>query len=179
MSARLKISNSSNEILSEYVKCIIPGDSYIENNVNYGHGVNIDGVVWAPVNVGETWSDKFGNLYLSGVAKTVCPTGWRLPTGKELVSLESNYSDFTTYNGVKGRWFSGSKKWSNEVPSIFLTASGRLDGDNELGGKESLGCYWSSTMSTIYTYYLRFDKRSVDYSNTNYHYSFSARCVKE
>ena len=179
MSVRLKISNSSNEILSEYVKCIIPSDSYVENNVNYGHGVNIDGVVWAPVNVGETWSDKFGRLYLSGVAKTVCPTGWRLPTGKELVSLESNYSDFTTYNGVKGRWFSGSKKWSNEVPSIFLTASGCLDGDNKLGEKESIGYYWSSTMRTIYTYYLRFDKRSVDYSSTNYNYSFSARCVKE
>lgn len=179
MSVRLKISNSSNEILSEYVKCIIPSDSYVEKNVNYGHGVNIDGVVWAPVNVGETWSDKFGKLYLSGVAKTVCPTGWRLPTGKELVSLISNYSDFTTYNGVKGRWFSGSENWSNEVPSIFLPASGHLDKDNKPEYKETIGWYWSSTMRTIYTYFLRFDERSVDYSSTNGTAYYSVRCVKE
>ena len=62
VNARLKISDGTNEILSEYIRLIpdgytIPvpptqGDYIDGNGNNFGRGVTIDGVTWAPVNCG-------------------------------------------------------------------------------------------------------------------------------
>ena len=47
---------------------VIDYDDYIdEYGINHGHGVNIDGVVWAPVNCGYHVADyKYGKLYQWG-----------------------------------------------------------------------------------------------------------------
>lgn len=76
----------------------------------------------------------------------------------------------TTFNGVKGRWFSCSKNYSDSVPAIFLPI---------LNGDSSYGNYWSSTAGNgDSAYYLYFSGSSV-YMNSNSRSNvYSVRCLK-
>lgn len=63
-SARLKISDGSNEIVSDYIQLIPVGVDYIDKNgINFGPGIIIDDAIWAPVNCGSTESDIYGEYY--------------------------------------------------------------------------------------------------------------------
>ena len=86
ISVRLKLSCGTAEVLSDYFK-LYP--KQITNNelkyfdsggVYLGQGVKIDGVVWAPVNVGSLDGKEYGKLYDFSEAQDKCPSGWRLPT---------------------------------------------------------------------------------------------------
>jgi uncharacterized protein (TIGR02145 family) len=114
---------------------------------------------------GDTWTDD----------KSPCPTGWRLPTIKELTALVNAGYIWTTVNGVRGRLFgSGDNR-------LFLPASGYR---HYLNGKEnyvgSSGNYWSSTVFRRYAYYLKFNNSTV-YPNSNSPRAngYSVRCVAE
>ena len=75
----------------------------------------------------------------------------------------------TTFNGMQGRWFSGSKTYSDSVPAVFLPVIN--------GG--SSGDYWSS--SAYYgssAYYLFFNGSSVNVSNNDRSSAYSVRCLK-
>lgn len=104
-------------------------------------GILIDGLTWALCNVGTSlYPEEYGNTYNFEQAQTVCPSSWRTPTREELQSLSAHYSAYITYNGVKGRWFSGSNVYSESAPAIFLSVlSGSLNGG-----------YWSSEVFNIY-----------------------------
>lgn len=130
--------------------------------------VEIDGKVWCGSNAGGTLK---GATYKYEEALNACPRGWRLPTKSELSDLIRNYSDVTTCNGLSGRWFSGSAKFSDTAKSIFLPFS-----------DDSTGYYWSSTASDRYggyAYYLSFNGSEVnvyDYYRSN---AYSVRCLKD
>lgn len=135
----------------------------------------IAGLWWYPNNVGYSVSNTYGEQYTSYQAKTTCPSGWRVPTRDEQSSLSAHYSDFTTCNGMNGRWFSGSNTYSESVPSIFLPAAGN-DGSN----RGSYGCYWSSAIINGYDgYSLCFDSFNVSMNINNRSNSYSVRCVKD
>ena len=139
----------------------------------------IDGKTWKQFNLGASESNLYGSRYTYDNAQTACPTGWRLPTKDELESLSANYSDWTTYLGVKGRWFSGSQSYSQTAPAIFLPELFTY----------SFGRYWSSTDAgqeridgedVFNIYFLYIDRANVindDYGSTTNEYS--VRCLKD
>ena len=136
-------------------------------------GAVIDGKTWMQYNVGASEANLYGDHYNFDDAQSACPTGWRVPTSAELKSLSANYSDWTTYLGVKGRWFSGSQTYSSTVPAIFLPV---------YSSNSSYGNYWSSTEYSSYgAYYLYFYSGFVYvYYDFNYRSSeMSVRCLKD
>ena len=130
----------------------------------------IDGKTWKQFNVGTRLGNKYGDKYNFDDAQSACPTGWRAPTFAEIRSLAAHYSNWTTYLGMKGRWFSGSQTYSSTAPAIFLPVK-------SLGS--SIGYYWSSTEYTSdFAYYLYFYSGIVyvGYSRSN---EMSVRCLKD
>lgn len=177
--ARLKISDGSNEVLSSYIKLLpeqytIPieeGDYVDKNGINFGKGIVIDGVTWAPVNCGTTTTDLYGSHYTFDKAQSACPDGWRTPTIDELNSLVAHYSEWTTNNnGTQGRWVSGSKSYSSSVTALFLPAM----------SSTATGSYWSSTKyGTSNGYGVSLKKGTVYQHNCSKTYTHSVRCLKK
>ena len=132
--------------------------------------VVIDGKRWLNFNVGASESNLYGSGYKFDNAQTACPTGWRVPTKAELESLSANYSDWTTYLGMSGRWFSGSQTYSSSVSAIFLPVL----------YSDSYGYYWSSTEDDSgYAYCLYFGVGDVDVRCYNRSDEWSVRCLKD
>ena len=151
-------------------------------------GLDIDGVRWMIYNCETTSTasyDKFitstGSGYVYSAASVACPSGWRLPTEKELKALSTNYSAQTSYKGVNGRWFSGTKTYSTDVNRVFLPTQ---DETGNSSSKRQRGYYWSSTRTDGYgydTYYktLNFNSSLVSIEGRNNVLYASVRCVKD
>lgn len=147
LNIRLKISSGSSEVLSEYVgiqpyKSSSDLDYHDKNGVYQGQAVEIDGLMWAPVNAGSDGTNIYGELYNFSEAGEVCPSGWRLPTKNELFSLSKNHASSSS-NGVFGFDFYGSASPSSDRPKVFFPAAGQYTMGNVVD-KGSRGYYWSS-----------------------------------
>ena len=69
-----------------------------------------------------------------------CPEGWRVPTLAELTALHNEEHEWTTRNGIRGRYFGTAPN------RIFLPASGgRSHNTGALQNVGTWGNYWSST----------------------------------
>ena len=201
-----------------------------EYGINHGQGVEIDGVVWAPVNCGYhatdykygklyQWGRKYGQGYDSNDASVPsivsgpvslsegqsssnsnkfykrpsdpydwstpqdgtlwnsgteddpvkteydpCPTGWRVPTYAELSNLTSNYSSWTTYDGLSGYWFSGSNSYSESASRVFFPAAGLREGEyGNTYQRDTVGYYWSSGVYLSHSHLLDFDLSNVNW----------------
>ena len=100
----------------------------------------------------------------------------RLPTVGEFQELNSNCtSEWTDEDGVAGRRFTSRINGN----SIFFPASGSYGGTT-LGGRGSIGNYWSSSyFSATNAYYLYFNSSNVSpASSSSRRYGFTARAVQ-
>jgi len=136
--------------------------------------IEINGVKWANCNLGSSKPTDFGEYYTWGAAKLACSRGWRLPTEKELKSLISAGSIWTTINGVAGRLFGTSPN------QIFLPAAGYCWNDSTFKKVGTDGKYWSSTdeygKGTL-AYIIYFNSSSIDTNNGNTAHGRTVRCV--
>jgi len=106
------------------------------------------------------------------------PTGWRIPTIKEINSLfdENKVSnEWVTQNGINGRKFTDISNGN----TIFLPAVGTRD----IGGKlrrdvNITGNYWSSTPLNVFIYYYGCSKDRCHTTVCYNTFGFSLRCVK-
>lgn len=185
LNARINISCTYNEIISDYARLISRSNlEYVDDRgAAYGEAVNIDGLLWAPVNVGASEKNMEGRYYSYEEAKHVCPRGWRLPTFNETNSVKSHYSDFMQFGTVYGRWFSGSREYSTIIPSIFLPAAGYYAVNTSMIEKlNEQGEYWAlhKTEPNGMANLLYFNSSQTDVSNTISPSSFkmTTRCVK-
>lgn len=118
-----------------------------------------------------------------------CPSGWRVPTLREIDALGSNYSELVTYKGVRGRWFSGNTVYGSGVPAIFLPVAGYISNQGVAKHRQAgnsydapEGLYWSSTPFSYGSYYsakgLRLTPSYVDivYGQAD---AYTIRCVAE
>jgi uncharacterized protein (TIGR02145 family) len=124
---------------------------------------------WAYDNNTEN-AAKYGYLYFYETAKTVCPSGWHLPTDAEWKTL------VTFLGGDKQA--GGKLKESGFLP----LAGGFRNGFGVYSGLGTHGMWWSSTWTTEFnaSYRLltfesgKFEKRSLGKIS-----GFSVRCVKD
>ena len=134
-----------------------------------GGTIEIDGLVWAKMNVGWRTDNLYGGIYTFDDSRKVCPDGWRTPTKDEFESLSAHTSGVTIFKETSGCWYSGSKTYSESVPAVFMPY---LEGSTS-------GHYWSSTeYDSNYAYSLDFAAFEV---HVDYSYrlgTYSVRCVK-
>ena len=108
-----------------------------------------------------------------------CPKGWRVPTYYELEELHVNRSSLTTNTlGQRGYWATGFTPYSNDVPKVFLTASGYRDFNGEGDTRGTFGVYWSSTPFDNHSIFVISNSGS-NYDAAGRSYGFSVRCVQE
>ncbi len=203
--ARLKISDGTKEVLSEYIPLKksngTPSDiDYIDRyGTNFGPGVEIDGTIWAPVNCGSKVNNDSGIMlryneygdhysYEDMETKTTCPNGWRAPTGTEANTLIENHSELTRYKKMKGYWFSGSTPYSENTAAIFLPLAGDMhyDESGQLITRLNHATYWVNIndvkWDVEYSLILTFTEQDAPsvYRIGDLHSVFhSLRCVKE
>ncbi len=100
--------------------------------------------------------------YTDDAARVNWGGSWRMPTRAEYDELRNHCTwEWTTLNGIQGCKVT-SKKNGN---SIFLPAAGYRN-DSSLRNAGSFGNYWSSSLSTNFSYnayYLSFGSGSVDW----------------
>lgn len=127
----------------------IGSQCWMAENLNY----DIDGSWY--YNNSKTNGDKHGRLYTFEVAKTACPSGWRLPTDNDFKILES-------YLGME-RLDLDKTGWRADSVGSLLKSNKSWDGNNEKdfnalpsGGREESGSFsgleqgvsfWTSTES--------------------------------
>ena len=119
------------------------------------------------------WSTPTGTTWKK--ENDPCPQGWRVPTRSELSSLVTSGSEWTTLNGVKGRYF------GSDEHIVFIPAAGfRNWEDGWLYSVGYSGVYWSSTpYGGEYAYFLSFEVDDVLMSYKYRASGCSVRCVKE
>jgi uncharacterized protein (TIGR02145 family) len=166
-------------------------------------GVLINGVVWAKYNVDEpgvfaATPESAGQFYQWGKnttdwdrsysysattwekANDPSPTGWRVPTSAEIVSLHDETkvtSEWIIQNGVKGRKYTDIGSGN----SIFFCAAGCLLWSNGEGSyKTEDGFYWSSTRANSNdAYVLQFVQWNSSRNYYNRKSGYSIRPVAE
>jgi uncharacterized protein (TIGR02145 family) len=126
---------------------------------------------------GTTWDDSMPNGDSWKKANDPCPTGWRIPTFEEQQSLVASGSEWTTLNGVNGRYFGGGDK------RVFFPVAGYRSGsDGTLFYVGIGGDYWSSTptpANSTRAYHIGIDSGDALMYVAARSHGLSVRCVSE
>lgn len=232
----------------------VANKKYVVGDADYGYGIVIGDVVWAPVNCGYEpatadckgypygklyqWGRKYGqgydendatypsgdnlmegpvmpsigksdeNAYVfftasqspydwckvpndalwntgteSSPVKTnadPCPTGWRVPTYKELKMLQQNSSWTINDAGQIVFCFSGEYTCIDGAPQVFFSAAGyRYLGGGETFARGDYGYYWSSKPLDISASFLSCCTSDSGMSRGTRANGYSVRCVQE
>ena len=121
------------------------------------------------------WNASESTSKISKSNNDPCPSGWRVPSSKELDGLIKNYSAWTDYNGQNGYWFSGTQSYSAAGARVFFPAAGDRASEGFAYNRRYIGCYWDADMKEL----------SFDYERINHHdpsryvRAHSIRCVQE
>ena len=120
---------------------------------------------------GTTWDDTDADGDTWEKMNDPCPTGWRMPTLNEQVSLASAISKWITLNGINGHTFGSGDN------TLFLPAADIRDPYNGLlCSASSGGIYWSGSNGSV----LGLNSSNVlpiDYFKRAF--GLSVRCVAE
>ncbi len=122
-----------------------------------------------------------------------CPMGWRVPTLTEFEQLIDNHSSrvVDADTGITGMWFSGSNKYSESVPRVFLPAAGNIYWTQknvpDYRERDSAGSYFTSSSKFYQSQYYEFGVGHISFNTAVYvptydspsGYGRSVRCVKE
>lgn len=153
-----------------------------ESSYSHKPSITIDGVTWATRNLDATRNEPYGAVFTYEKALSACPDGWRLPTSDEISKLARFCSQVASHDGMRGKWFSGSNPYRENVEAVFLPFAG-ADCGSGISSRGVIGEYW-----LIDNKYYRFfpDEDAYRYALTGVfagqnatNCAFSVRCVKD
>ncbi|MBI5010538.1 MAG: hypothetical protein HZB98_13035 [Bacteroidia bacterium] len=156
--------------------------------------ITLNGITWMAENLrfktknGAVYYDNnpdnardYGMLYDWKAAKTVCPSGWHLPSGNEFRTLSDHFQ-------LQESW----RKESKDTVSFTIQLGGFQDHEGTFSELDESGYYWTATeydnKSAEYFSYLIIDNMIVtdisrkedvdDISGTDKNDKYSVRCIK-
>jgi len=125
--------------------------------------------------------DKYGRLYNWSAAKSVCPTGFHLPSDDEWTML-TDYVGGEDIAGTKLKSTTGWNSWRGVPTGSDDYGFSALPGGNSSGGSGNIGYWWSATESGVGNAWgrgMRYNGADV-YRNSNDKTTlFSVRCVQD
>ncbi|MDR1761729.1 MAG: fibrobacter succinogenes major paralogous domain-containing protein, partial [Bacteroidales bacterium] len=155
-----------------------PG-TFVQNPEDFGMFYQWNSKVgWSATNPSvSTDGSSWNNSWNGGGATTwekqndPCPAGWRMPTIRELTSLNNAGSIWTTQNGVKGRLFGSGAN------SIFLPAMGFLNNSTGMLSDGAISDYWCDASSSAFgrAYALNFRSSNAIMAELDASYGQSVR----
>ena len=129
--------------------------------------------------------DDLGKLY-NGFAildkRGICPEGWSVPTNQEwqkLIDFLGGKKNAVDQLKSSNGWYQGKNGSSNSIFSGYPLGSRNVKG--EFAGNANYTDWWTSTMTSTYSLYIRslsFSSDDVYEDIFNYNYGLSVRCVK-
>jgi uncharacterized protein (TIGR02145 family) len=131
----------------------------------------------------------YGRLYDWNTAKTVCPSGWHLPSREEwgnLAKVAGGTGDYGA-DGTAGKALKATNGWNtngNGTDNYGFSAlpGGNRDGyDDRFRNTGTIGYWWTATETSSRAYYRRMenhDDNVLEYNDVK-SYGFSARCVED
>jgi uncharacterized protein (TIGR02145 family) len=123
----------------------------------------------------------YGRLYDWETAKTVCPSGWHLPSDEEWDNLTSTCnigSDAGKFKATSG--WNGNGNGTDDYGFSALPGGNRSDG--YFRGAGGGGYWWSATEYTdIYASFrsMFYDDSNVSRNSLDKSYLFSVRCLQD
>ncbi len=112
---------------------------------------------------------------------SICPKGWKLPTGGtngEFKALYDKFTDtiWTTINGKNGRWLGASNA---SVGGTFFPAAGYVRTESgKLNSVKYYGAYWTNTAYSNGTYRFDFNDRNASpAAGSKRDSGYSIRCL--
>jgi|LSQX01.3.fsa_nt_gb uncharacterized protein (TIGR02145 family) len=121
----------------------------------------------------STNCDKYARLYNWETAKSVCPSGWHLPSQKEFKILLNNYGGEGKEAYIKLR--------KNGVSGFEALDGGWCDSYGYSGLNET-GDFISSSISEgnyVYRLYFTNSDNTVQLFNSSKNFGYSVRCIKD
>lgn len=154
--------------------------AYYNNDTTYGAYYN-----WYTA----TASTGTNSVSSGNTSSSICPKGWKLPTGGSSGEFQALYTKYPNSNsstgwvvaasgpnGKAGRWIGAS----TAAGGTFFPAAGYMYTDSgSLYNIGSYGLYWSSTANSAnYAYDLNFYSSNIYPAyNNGKHYGLSVRCI--
>ena len=128
---------------------------------------------------------KYGYLYDWETAKTVCPTGWHLPTDAEWTTLTTNLGGDDVAGGkLKSttNWTSPNTGATNESGFTALPGGYCSRGGGSFSGVSNYGSWWTATeydAPYVWGRDLDYSLATVSRGGNHKAFGFSVRCLKD
>jgi uncharacterized protein (TIGR02145 family) len=158
----------------KYRTVVIGGKRWMAENLNY----RVKGNSWCYGN-DNSYCDKYGRLYDWNTAKTVCPTGFHLPSREEWDDLV----DAAGGKGVAGKKLTAkSGNGTDNFGFSALLGGLRLPDGSFYAADDIAGYWWTATENSGGTTYYRYvNGYSYEYVYERGYtsYGLSVRCVAD
>ena len=158
---------------------VMPSVGESEDNADIFYTVSESPYDWCKVPNETFWNSGTEEVPVK-TETDPCPTGWRVPTYKELIELQQNSSWTTNDEDQEGRFFCGEYTFIESAPKVFFPAAGYQDyyGVNDYF-RGAAGRYWSSRPYSSKAHYFTFNSGSVSRYSGYRADGNSVRCVQE
>ena len=162
---------------------VMPSEGQSDQNADVFFTVSASPYDWCKVQNDAHWNSETEDAPVK-TDTDPCPTGWRVPTYKELRNLTKNPSRNSSWAtndvGQNGRYFSGEYSCIDGAPKVFFPAASHRQDDGRAGDSRGYrGCYWSSRPYSNLAYGLTFADGYCGIGGYSRACGYSVRCVQE